>query len=194
MRIILQESHRLQLLRENAAVSERARQLADTLDEQQLTWRPPDGGWTVGQVFDHLCVANDSYLVRMRSLIGDRPPPSGLEPGFEWRPTLMGRFLVNSFRSTRKLPVPRIYRPAAEPRPNVIPEFLDRQDQMNGLLERSATLRWTELRIGSPVTRLIRVNLGDCFTIMVAHAERHLRQIDRLQAGAQAAYIGGASS
>jgi hypothetical protein len=43
-------------------------------------------------------------------------------------------------------------------------------------------LDWKQNRVASPVTSLIGYNLGDAFSILVVHAERHLRQIGRVEA------------
>jgi hypothetical protein len=48
-------------------------------------------------------------------------------------------------------------------------------------VRRAATLDWRRTRTTSPISPLIRLNLGDCFTILVVHAQRHLGQIDRLR-------------
>jgi hypothetical protein len=55
--------------------------------------------------------------------------------------------------------------------------------ELEVLLDRAEPLPWTRLRFGSPVNPLLRLNLGDGFLVMVAHAERHVGQIDRLVAG-----------
>ena len=49
------------------------------------------------------------------------------------------------------------------------------------LIERSMSFDWMRVRMGSPVSPLIRMNAGDAFTILVTHAERHFRQIDRIR-------------
>jgi hypothetical protein len=100
-----------------------------------------------------------------------------------WRPTLGGRLLVSGMESTtRKLPAPRIYHPAAAPRPNVIDAFLERQRSVVELITAAEPLEWRRLRMRSPVTPLLRVNIGDAFAVVVRHAERHMRQIDRRRA------------
>jgi hypothetical protein len=37
-------------------------------------------------------------------------------------------------------------------------------------------------RLSSPASRLIRMNLGDAFRILVVHGRRHLGQIERVLA------------
>ncbi len=178
---VKQEDHLAQLLNSIDAINERATALATGLDDRQLSWRPPDGGWSIGQVFEHLVVTNDSYLDRIRPLVRRGDAPRTLPADAQWRPTFMGRMLVNSFRSRHKLPAPRMYRPPLQPRTNVVDEFLRRQHELAELLHEGAGLDWRRIRTRSPVTPLIRLNLGDCFTIVVVHAQRHLGQIERLR-------------
>ncbi|MDQ3811385.1 MAG: DinB family protein [Chloroflexota bacterium] len=179
-----QRSHVARLLDEVDAIDERITSLTAGLDDRQLNWQPPDGGWSIGQVFEHLVVANDSYLDRIWPLVREDNAPRHTSVQAEWRPTLMGRMLVGSFRSPRKLPAPRIYRPSAQPRARVVAEFRQRQHELRELLHAAADLNWRRIRTTSPVTPLIRLNLGDCFTIVVVHAQRHLGQIERLREGA----------
>ena len=101
-----------------------------------------------------------------------------------WRPSFMGRLLVHSLRSPRKLPAPRMYRPAPDPRARVVDQFMLRQRELVELLNASAGLDWRRVRTASPVSPLIRLNLGDCFTVLVVHAQRHLGQIERLESRA----------
>jgi hypothetical protein len=164
------------------ALDTRALSIHETTDLAAFTWQPPEGGWSVGQVFEHLCVANDDYLVALRRVLAGTPPsPQASRAAARWKPSLAGRLLVRSFESSRKLPAPKTWRPAPVPRPDVIREFLTRQQELTQLIERSMALEWTRVRLASPVSPLIRMNVGDAFAILVTHAERHFRQIDRVR-------------
>lgn len=161
--------------------SRRARGLQDTHPAARLFWSPPEGGWGIGQVFEHLCITNDSYLMPATRLVdGARIDPAKARTA-TWRPTVMGNILVRSFSSGRRLPAPRIYRPGPAVRDEVVAAFLSRQEAILALLERSADAVWQELRLRSPVTWLIRVNLGDAFAILGTHTDRHFRQIERIE-------------
>jgi len=143
---------RTQWLAQLGAVGQRVGELAGGLRRPQLDWSPPDGGWGVGQVLEHLCVANDSYLGRLRSKLARAPR---LLPGADpvWRPSLMGGWLARSLApGSRRLPAPRIYRPAPRARPGVLEAFLHGQ------------------------------HLGDCFAIILVHEQRHLGQPERIRA------------
>ena len=52
---------------------------------------------------------------------------------------------------------------------------------LDQLLDDATGFDWRRLRMSSPVVSLpIRFNLGDVFSILVVHAERHARQMERV--------------
>lgn len=166
------------------ALDARTLTIHETTTPAALAWQPPHGGWSIGQVFEHLCVATDDYLVTLRRVLAN--PPAGSRAASRWKPSLAGRLLVRSFESSRKLPAPKRWHPAPAPRPNVVREFLERQRELLELIERSMAFEWNRVRLASPVSPLIRMNVGDAFAILVTHAERHFRQIDRVRVAYEA--------
>ena len=54
------------LLDELDAADRDAKAVANGLDEQQGTWRPSPGAWSVAECLDHLAVSNRIYLVPLR--------------------------------------------------------------------------------------------------------------------------------
>ncbi len=174
-----------ELRRELAAAADaliaRTATLEPELSGERLAWRPPDGGWSIGEVLEHLVISSRLYLERMRPLIGSADRATG---SAEWRPTLVGRWLVRSMTSPRRFPAPKLFRPAPAPRDRVLAAHVEDLREVRAMLDRAAEIRWRALRLSSPVSRIMRLNLGDCFALLVRHAERHGRQIDRLR-GAQ---------
>jgi hypothetical protein len=170
------------LLESVEQIGERARHLTAQLSVAQLAWTPPDGGWSVGQVLEHLLISDRSYVVRMRPLIEAAKARGAPTTPAAWRPTLAGRLLIRSLspEATRKLPAPKIYRPGPSPRPGVVGEYLRSLDDLASLMRAARGLDLGRLRMSSPVSRLLRLHVGDGFAIMVVHAQRHLGQIERL--------------
>jgi hypothetical protein len=65
----------------------------------------------------------------------------------------------------------------------VVESFLAHQRTLTALLDEASGFDWRRLRMSSPVVRLpLRFNLGDVFSILVVHAERHARQMERVVA------------
>jgi hypothetical protein len=175
-----QDDYRLELLDRHDTITGRASMLSDALSRAQLEWTPATG-WGVGQVFEHLVVANQSYLGPIRAVLDRMGRSGGKALGIAWTPSIMGHLLARSLANPRKLPAPKIYRPGPKPRPGVIEEFLETQLRIKELMIRAEDISWTRARLGSPVSSLIRLNLGDAFTIGVVHEERHLGQIERIR-------------
>jgi hypothetical protein len=174
-----QQEQRARLIERTRHTDARLREIVAPLDDERLRWTTGEDVWSIGQALEHLCVANDSYLDAIRPLVSapDAPRAASDVP---WKPTLIGRLMVSSFRSPRKIPTPRIYRVGPVIRPDVAREFFRREDELLALLDRAAPLDWRRIRMRSPVTPLVRLNLGDAFAILVEHTARHLGQIERL--------------
>lgn len=163
-----------------SAISHRARPLM-MVTPGQLSWSPPGGGWSVGQVLEHLVANTQSYSGPIeRHLAKDRALVSG--EGATWKPTIIGNLLVRSLQSPRKLPAPKLWQPGPTPRGRIAEVFLDAMAQVGQLMERGRDHHWQSVRLRSPASALIRLNLGDVFLALVVHAERHLGQIDRIRA------------
>jgi hypothetical protein len=174
-------AHLADLHRRADAADARARALAGDLSPTQLGWTPPDGGWSVGQVLEHLVVSADDYLPRMRAAAARAgPADAAARP---WRPSLVGRLLVGAVdpRSARRQRAPRRWRPAPAPRPAVLEEFLRTQEALRSLLRAADGLDPARARLSSPVSPLLRLTLADALTILVLHAERHLAQAERVR-------------
>lgn len=176
-----QEALRSRLVIELDCVNLDAKQVAGGLEAAQLAWRPRTGGWSIGQLLEHLVVSHDSYLNRMRGLIYARDAAHGENGTADWEPSLAGWVLVASLRSKRKLPAPKQYVVGPEARAGVLNAFLDRQQTVITFLRAAAALDWTKVRLSSPIARWIRLNLGDAFMVLTVHAQRHIKQMERLR-------------
>jgi hypothetical protein len=167
-----------QLLGELDRVEPRTRVAVTGLPESKFREVPPDGGWSVAQVFEHLCVANRAYL--------DGPLPNAVAKAVaegprsgEWRPSFMGGWLTRMLiEGTNPVRTPGKLRVGLEPRPNVVDEFLRSIAETRKLmLEADGHDLRTSMR--SPIVPLLRMNVGDAFRIVVVHAHRHLAQAER---------------
>lgn len=166
-----------QLLVELDRIEPRTRVAVTGLPEARFQEPPPDGGWSVAQVFEHLCLANRSYL--------DGPLPRAVERAIAqgpsqraWKPSWMGGWLTRSLvEGGKPMRTPRLFRVGA-PRPHVVDEFLRSTAEVRRLLLQADG---HDLNVGmaSPVTSILRMNVGDAFRILVVHSHRHLAQAER---------------
>lgn len=176
------ELHR-QLRTEALANHQRVAALARPLDPERLVRRPSPPGWSVGEVLQHLCVADELYRGPLTALVHGARPDAGA-PAREWKPTLIGNFLATMLENPRKLKAPRSFRPGPTPQPGVVEDFLARDARMLALMDQASSLDWRALRMPSPALPLpiLKFNLGDVFRINVVHVRRHLGQMERVLA------------
>ena len=160
-----------------------ARQRAGDLTREQLDWQPPEGGWSVGQVLDHLSQTNELYL---REIAGALAAPVPLRRAdAAWKPSFAGSLLAKAMVNPRKGPAPRVFRPAPLAGENPLERFEATVTRLLDALEGSADADLSRTRIRSPAWRVARFNLGEGFLLNILHAERHFGQIDRIKARPQ---------
>lgn len=176
---VQQAAYRTSLLDANRAVVARIRDAVSTVAPDVLLRAPPAGGWSIGEVLEHLIIAADSYLEMLRRITQEHAG-SRADATAAWKPSLMGGLLTESLRKPRKLPAPKLYKPGPAPRAHVVDEFVRRQEEVGRLIVAAADLDWRRVRMRSPVLPIIRMNLGDALTVPVVHAERHAGQIERI--------------
>jgi hypothetical protein len=166
---------------EALANHQRVATLARALDPERLVRRPTPSGWSVGEVLQHLCVADELYRKPLLALVNGARPDAAA-PAREWKPTLGGNFLARVLSNPRKVKTPRSMRPGPTPQPGVVEDFLARDRRMIDLMDQAASHDWRALRMWSPAVPvpILRLNLGDVFRIHVVHVRRHLAQMERV--------------
>jgi hypothetical protein len=173
---------RLQALVEQASDNDaEARRVAGDLSAEQLRWRPPEGGWGVGDCLEHLVASADTYRSRTAPAI-TRARAGGDNAHFGgWGGTIGGRLLLFGVRSSMRLPAPRKLRPPPEPPADALERFLRGQREVVELMRSADGLDLGRIRFGSPVNALVRLNLGEAFEVLQVHAARHLAQARRVR-------------
>jgi hypothetical protein len=79
MRYTTQRELQQDVIRRLDAVEERLRTASDGLSPRQLAWSPPEGGWGIAQVFEHLCITDEANFPVWERLI--RAPDAPRLPG-----------------------------------------------------------------------------------------------------------------
>lgn len=161
-----------------AALEPRARVVVAGLTAAQMATRPPGGGWSVGQVFEHLARGNEAYFPPMAAAIANarRLGPGGRPH----RRSVFGGLLLRAIEPGNgvRLPTTRRMTPL-EVREDVVAAFLATLARIEQLAREADG---ADLRVGlwSPIAP-VRLNLGDAFAVLVTHAERHLGQAERVR-------------
>ncbi|GAC1479984.1 MAG: hypothetical protein NVS1B4_24940 [Gemmatimonadaceae bacterium] len=180
MRIPQRDLH-AQLRAEAIATRERIAACVRPLRPEKIHLHPEPGGWSVGQVLEHLCLADELYDAPVASLMRSARRDADA-PARDWKPSFIGGRIAAALLNPRPLRGPKVFRPGATPRSDVLGVLLAREAQFVKVMDDAASLDWRALRIGSPAlpSWAPKMNLGDGFRIHVVHLTRHARQIERL--------------
>jgi len=172
-------------LEQLASIRRETAELTDGITDAQLGWRPGPGRWSPGQIVSHLNLAGGSYVERIARLLADARA-RGLRDRGDFRPGLLGGMMVRSMEpaSRRRFKAPRIWRPADEgPAPGRAAELARwhaLHDQLETQIRAAAGLDLRRIRLASPVSRLIRMSVGDALALLLAHERRHLLQLRKV--------------
>jgi hypothetical protein len=165
------------------AVDAEARTLCDGLSEEQLSWRPRAGRWSIAQNLAHLRTTTEVFLPAVDSAL-EASRIMGLrgEGPFVLGP--FGRLIVwrMDARPIIKMQAPMILRPRLLSSPALeLEHFLTSQVAIRQRIAEADGLDLTAWRFPSPVASYFRVNLLEFFSAFNAHSRRHLWQANKVR-------------
>lgn len=180
MRLPQRELHR-QLRAEAIATRDYIATVLRPLDAAQISEHPEPKGWSVGQVCEHLLIADELYEQPLATLLRATRPDAAAAAR-EWKPSLIGGLIAGSLLKPKPLRGPKVFRPGPTPRNGVVEALLAREKRFVQAMDDAAAYDWRALRIGSPAlpSWAPKMNLGDGFRVHVVHLTRHSRQLARL--------------
>ena len=179
MQMIQRDLH-AELRREAIELREQLAGLLRPLNAAQFNEHPEPKGWSIGEVVEHLLVADERSsapaMEAIRTARADAAAP--LRP---WKSTFLGGLIAGSLEKPQKLKAPRVFQPAGT-RNGAVEALLAREAEFVTAIDNAASLDWRALRVRSGALPPFapKMNLGDAFRIHVVHVRRHTAQIERL--------------
>lgn len=164
------------------AVKRHGQATAGSMTPAQLEWRPDPKSWGVAQCLEHLILTMEANELQVPGKIA-AARSQGAPPVYApWKSGWIGKFIINGTRpGSRPVPTAAKFVPVTT-RPDVLRRFMEKHDMLMEWIRSADGLDVTRVRITSPFLAIFRYHLGDCLTLNVVHAERHLQQADRVKA------------
>lgn len=156
--------------------------LVTPLSEEQFTWQPAPGAWSVAECIEHLNVTARLYLPRLDEAISDAIRRGRYAEGpfsYNW----IGRFVVRSMEPPARvrMKAPKSFQPPPRrSRREIMAAFRAYQVQFIDRLRQANGLDLAGAKVSSPASNWIRLPLGSGFALMTAHERRHLWQAQRV--------------
>lgn len=160
-----------------------AEDLVAGLSEAQFNWRPSPEKWSIGECLEHLNVTARLYWPIIAQAVNDARVNGWFSNG-PYKRTLLGGIMIRSAEppARMKFKAPRRFRPPADiPMNQVLSQFMSSQDRLLGLIRDANGVDLGRPRIQSPVSKLIKLTLGQSFGLMTAHERRHLWQARKVK-------------
>lgn len=160
------------------AVSAEVKNTFSNLNAEQLNTKPSPAAWSIGQVLDHLVVINESYYTVVHNVRN-----GFYKAGWFGSRKMMTSFWYNMIYKSihpdnrKKSKTQPMWEPAtSDISADIVQRFLMHQERLKSFIDECSDLIANDTVIHSPAAKFITYTIGDAFTIIAAHEQRHLIQ------------------
>lgn len=161
-------------LRNQAA---RARVFGHQFSDQQMNWKAESQHWSIGQILEHMHLADAKYLEPLKHRI----ETASYGKDREIRNTLVGSLLIKGNAPNANTPAPKILEPGKGPYTKAIAEKVASEyEAFSEMVGRCKEVDLVVTKMPNPFAPIIKMNLVDAFALIAVHADRHLGQIDHI--------------
>lgn len=162
----------------------RFEELVAGLSTAQLTWRPGAGRWSIIECLAHLNRANHAYSANAERALRAAKERGATGTG----PFKHGRFIqwaiayLEPDKKKMRAKTPGMFHPGELKDPETeIAAFRAELDLTEARLREADGLHLAKVKLSSPVSRLIRLSLGQYFEMHTVHDRRHIGQAERVK-------------
>ena len=151
------------------------------LNEDQLNRKPTPDKWSIGECIDHLIVSHDQYIKKIREINVEKIPIG--KDDTPYKESIFGKLLINSIapENTRKTKTFKVFYPNHKIiKTSVVDDYNRSLDALIEIAEKFKGYNLNKIRISSPVSIFIRLNLGDALLIHLNHDKRHINQANKV--------------
>ncbi len=148
-----------------------------------LTHKEDPGSWSILECLEHLNLYGDYYLPEIEHTIKNSDTKNEAEFKSSW----LGNYFAKSMLPKEHMKKMKTFKDKnplnTQFDKRVIDRFINQQIKMIDLLTKSEKVSLNKLKIKISITKLIKLKLGDTFQFIINHNIRHMKQIERIEAG-----------
>ena len=169
-------------LREAPLLIDTANKQFSGLSEMQFNWKPSEEKWSIGECINHLVITHKLYnskIKKLQSLFEDTSNGS-----FKFKHTFSARMILKYVdpNSTTRTKTFKVFKPLMRQiNSSIIRSFCEEVESLISFAEKLHDVDLTKLKISSPVSKLLRMNVGDALLINLYHDQRHLNQAEKIK-------------
>jgi hypothetical protein len=175
------------MLQQIEAIKSDGQAIVSGLTDEQLNLHPAERRWSILDCLEHLNVGVTKTLPAFDRSIAEGRARGQVSNG-PFRYGWFARMIAASMEPPPKwrMRSPRLIRVAPAPNrrsADVVPEFIRVRDRLAERVRQADGLDLAQVRLISPINRLLRVPLGTYFNFILAHDRRHLWQARNVRKG-----------
>ena len=154
------------------------------LSEEDLTWKPAPDKWSIAECLQHIIIANSIYIKDIEKRL-QKAEVKTIE--YPIRFSIIGRLFLYAVdpKYTWKVPAPKIFKPTngnkVEDGKETLADFLNLQKDIVQTARKACAYDHQHVPTYSPLSKLLRFNVGEQLYIMMRHTLRHLNQAKRVK-------------
>lgn len=164
--------------RQTEAIKIDAEKLLSGLSDADFNWTPQPGRWSIAECIDHLNTTGRQFLPVLDRMIEEGRARKLFAKG-PFKHGFLGNWVVRSSEPPPKIKfkAPKLFRSTpAQALAEVGPAFMELQEQLLKRIEEANGLNLSRIKAPSPVTKLLKISLGQWLAMILAHERRHLWQ------------------
>ncbi len=174
-----------QLIEETKASIDTVENTFLKLSEAELNYKISPEKWSIAECFEHINISNEHYHRLFEKKIGKYPKNTQKETFKSGRMGLYFTKMLKPINGDLGKPTKTVkkFKPSTETGSlstinghKAINYFLKEQKKLLVLLEESRLVNLEKIRIKSALGSWLLFKLGDAFTFMVGHTQRHIIQ------------------
>jgi hypothetical protein len=165
------------------SIADQVRALTAGLTEAQFNWRPGTQEWSIEECLGHLTMVGQTEIKLLDSAIQNAKARGILGKG-PFRYGFLDRTILRQTEPPvrRKFSAPRRFQALhGQPLTAILPTFLHLQSQFIRVVDQSEGLDLARVKVGTPISRLLKLSLGAMLAQQAAHERRHLEQARRVR-------------
>lgn len=150
-----------------------------------LLAKPAANSWSAAECLEHLNIYGRYYLSAIEKEIG-RAKLKNSQPASQFSSGWLGNYFTNLMQPSpnghlkmKMKAVSSAIPPADLDARKVVAEFIDQMEKLQLLMRMAESVNINNVRVPISIAKFIRLKLGDVFSFLIAHIDRHMMQAER---------------
>jgi hypothetical protein len=154
------------------------------LSEEDLIWKPSPDKWSIAEALQHIIIANSIYIRDIEKRL-QKAEVKTIEYPINF--SITGKLFLYAVdpKYKWKVPAPKIFKPLKENKvengEETVEDFLKLQEKIVAIARKACAYDHQHVHTYSPLSKLLKFNVGEQLYIMMRHTKRHINQALRVK-------------